>query len=45
MVKSVLLHLDDDEYELMKEIKGKQSWREFILLLVNKLKEERKIEI
>lgn len=31
MVKHILLILDDEEYFLLKKMKGKKSWREFIL--------------
>jgi predicted CopG family antitoxin len=34
MVKQVNFTLDDPDHEKLKEAKGKQSWRDFIMTLV-----------
>lgn len=36
MVKNINITLDDKDYEALAKIKGKQSWRDFVMQLLNK---------
>jgi len=31
-MKSVLIHLDDEDYNLLEEIKGNKTWRDLLLI-------------
>ena len=37
-MKNILIHLEDDEYELLAEIKGKDSWKDVLMLSVKNKK-------
>lgn len=30
-MKTILIHLDDEDYEIIKKTKGLQTWKEFLL--------------
>ena len=38
LMKNILIHLEDDEYELLAEIKGKDSWKDVLMLSVKNKK-------
>lgn len=31
-MKNILIHLDNKDYELLQEVKGKRSWRDLLLI-------------
>lgn len=35
-MKSINVYFEEEDYEKLKEAKGKMSWRDFILQLINK---------
>ena len=45
MVKDILLHLDDDEFELLDDRRGDRTWKEFLVdPLLERIKEEEQAE-
>ena len=43
-MKTIIVHLEDSEHAELKELKGKQSWRSFILLLGQRPKVEPELD-
>jgi predicted CopG family antitoxin len=41
-MKNILIHLDDEDYELVREKKGDLSWRDYILKEVKGVKKNGK---
>jgi len=40
MTKNINIYLNDDEFLSLKKVKGDKTWREFVLLLLELVKEE-----
>jgi predicted CopG family antitoxin len=39
IMKSIIIHMDDKEYELLQEIKGENTWKEMLMTLIRTKKE------
>ena len=39
MVKHILIELEDEEYEALRRIKGRRTWKELLLSLLEQLED------